>query len=162
MQTGNHTQKYESYLSDYSGYMEIVEQKLKEVSLNKLETAYEKIDHLHCKIQFCKQVEKSGLLNRFGRWGVRVAELVGFGFSCFRAARIIYLVATLVVGFTPVGAVVVPILWFGGGTVAALLVEFGVGKLLDPKKSISQEYNIEENEKEEDEIQLEYELNKIS
>ena len=67
---------------------------------------------------------------------MRIVSIAGFGFSCFRAARIIYLIATLVIGFTPIGAIAVPLLWFGGGTVAALLVEYGVGKLLDPNESL--------------------------
>ena len=69
-----------------------------------------------------KSSEKEGFLKRFGRFTSKVVTLGGWGYTAFRAGRIIYLIATLAIGFTPVGGVVVPLLWFGGGTIAAIIV----------------------------------------
>ena len=67
-----------------------------------------------------------GIFKSAGKYISKLTTLGGWGYTVFRAGRIIYLISTLAIGFTPVGGVVVPLLWFGGGTIAAKVVNIGI------------------------------------
>ena len=87
-------------------------------------------------MQICKREKSIGILKSAGKYLSKLAALGGWCYTVFRAGRVVYLIATLAIGFTPVGGVVVPLLWFGGGTIAAKIVNIGIDAVFKEENNL--------------------------